>query len=254
VIEVMLWPLLIERRLGRTTPRLLQDFVRLLVIVVALGTIISEVFEASISGFLAASGVVGLVLGFALRSMIADFFSGIALNLERSFSIGDHIKLETGVDGEVVEINWRTTVLRNLPGNHIIVPNGKISEMRIENFSRPEHQHLMWSMITLDFDVPVQRAERILTAAVTQAQAAIGGIATPLARVRDITERGVEYLVAYSVPDWRRRERSRSEVTRHIMHHLAVAGIRPQTQNTIFIRETYPCINSTTNMAMPTPC
>jgi small-conductance mechanosensitive channel len=70
------------------------------------------VFEASITTFLAASGVAGLVLGFALRSMIADFFSGTALNLERSFSLGDHIKLDTGVDGEVVEINWRTTVLK----------------------------------------------------------------------------------------------------------------------------------------------
>jgi small-conductance mechanosensitive channel/CRP-like cAMP-binding protein len=227
VIEVMVWPLVIERRLGSTTPRLLKDFVRLLVIVVALAAIISEVFEASISGFLAASGVAGLVLGFALRSMIADFFSGIALNLERSFSIGDHIKLEAGVDGEVVEINWRTTVLRNLPGNHVIVPNSKISDMRIENFSRPENHHLMWSVITLDFDVPVQRAERILMAAATQAQVSIGGIGAPLARVRDITELGVEYLVVYSVPDWRRRERSRSEVTRHIMHHLSVAGIRP---------------------------
>ena len=77
VIEVMVWPLLIERRLGRTTPRLLQDFVRFLVIVVALGTIISELFEAFISEFLAASRVVGLVLGFALHSMIADFFLGI---------------------------------------------------------------------------------------------------------------------------------------------------------------------------------
>jgi hypothetical protein len=70
----MVWPLVIARRLDRTTPRLLQDFVRLRVIMVALGAIISEVFEASISGFLAASGVAGLVLGFALRSMIADFF------------------------------------------------------------------------------------------------------------------------------------------------------------------------------------
>jgi small-conductance mechanosensitive channel len=156
----------------------------------------AEPSEASISGFIAASGVAGLVLGFALRGMIADFFSGIALNLDRSFSLGDHIKLDTGAEGEVVEINWRTTVLRNLPGNHVAVPNSKISEMRIENYSRPETNHLMWSLITLDFDVPIPRAERILTAAVTQAQASIGGHGTPFARVRDITAHGVEYIVA----------------------------------------------------------
>ena len=48
--------------------------------------------------------MVGLVLGFALHSMIADFFSDIALKLEHSFALGDHIKLDTGVDGEVVSM------------------------------------------------------------------------------------------------------------------------------------------------------
>jgi small-conductance mechanosensitive channel len=123
--------------------------------------------------------------------MIADFFSGIELNLERSFTIGDHLKLETGEGGEVVEINWRTTVLKNFSGNYCIVPNSRISVMRLEHFSQPENTRWMWNYITLDFDVPIAPAERILAAAVTQVQTAIGGHGAPLARVREITEHGV---------------------------------------------------------------
>ena len=227
VIDEIGWPLLFERRFARTVPRLLKDFVRLTVLMAATGAIITDVFEESLSGFLAASGVVGLVLGLALRSMIADFFSGIALNLERSFMIGDYIQLEKGERGEVIEINWRTTVLKNLSGNYLIVPNSKISTMQIENYSKPENTHWMTSDVTLDFDVPIPRAERILAAAAKQAQAAIGGSAAPLAWVRDITAQGVQYSVIYSVPGLLRRGASRAEVMRAIMHHLSMAGIRP---------------------------
>ena len=227
IIDEIGWPLLFERRFARTMPRLLKDFVRLTVCMAAIGAIITDVFEESLSGFLAASGVVGLVLGLALRSMIADFFSGIALNLERSFAIGDYIQLERGEGGEVVEINWRTTVLKNLSGNYLIVPNSKLSTMEVENYSKPENTHWMTNQITLDFTVPIQRAERILVAAARQAQAVIGGSANAVVLVRDITEQGVQYNVTYSVPGWLRRGLARAEIMRNIMHHLSMAGIRP---------------------------
>ena len=74
IIDDIVWPLLLEQRLGYVIPRLLKDLVRFVVVVIAIGVIVSVVFEKSITGFLAASGVVGLVLGFALQNMIADFF------------------------------------------------------------------------------------------------------------------------------------------------------------------------------------
>jgi hypothetical protein len=119
-------------------PRVLKDFVRVFAVLLAVGAITSEVFEASISGFLAASRVMGLVLGFALCSMIADFFSGIALNIERSFPLGDRMELETGERGEVVE-PWgvhRQVLRRKAVLGSLVVEDG-------EHFSatvREEHQ------------------------------------------------------------------------------------------------------------------
>ena len=74
-LDLVIWPVFIEQRLGYAIPRLLKDLVRLVIVVITIGVIISVVFEKSVTGLLAASGVVGLVLGFALRDMIADFFS-----------------------------------------------------------------------------------------------------------------------------------------------------------------------------------
>ena len=141
-IDVVVWPVFIEQRLGYAIPRLLKDFVRLVIVAIAVGVIISVVFEKSVTGFFAASGVVGLVLGVALRDMIADFFSGIALNLERSFAVGDRVQIEgSDLTGDIVEINWRTTVIKNFTGNHMIIPNSRMAAMRVENYHKPERAH-----------------------------------------------------------------------------------------------------------------
>jgi small-conductance mechanosensitive channel len=112
-LDFVVWPVLIEQRLGYAIPRLLKDFVRLVIVLIAIGVIISVVFEQSVTGLFAASGVLGLVLGVALRDMIADFFSGIALNLEHSFAVGDRVKIEgTDLAGYIVDIDWPATVIK----------------------------------------------------------------------------------------------------------------------------------------------
>lgn len=228
MIDLVIWPMFIEQRLGYAIPRLLKDFVRLIVVVTAVGVIVSVVFEKSITGFLAASGVVGLVMGFALRNMIADFFSGIALNLERSFAVGDRVKIEgSDLTGDIVEINWRTTIIKNFTGNYLIIPNSRMASMQVENFHKPDKTHYNWHFLTLDFDVPIERAERILLAALTPAVASFGITETPIARVRLPNERGMEYIVVYQVPEYRFRGRMRAAVMRSIMHHFTIAGIRP---------------------------
>ncbi len=228
LIDDFIWPLVLERRLGHAIPRLLKDLVRFIVVVVALGVIVSVVFEKSITGFLAASGVVGLVLGFALQNMIADFFSGIALNLERSFAVGDRVRIEgSDLTGDVVEITWRTTIINDFSGNWIIIPNSRMANMRVENFHKPVREHYNWHFITLDFDVPIERAERILLAGMKHGLAQFGVTAAPIARVRLPNERGMEYLLVYTVPEYRFRGRLRAAIIRSVMHHLKVAGITP---------------------------
>jgi len=206
----------------------LKDLVRLVIVVIAIGVIISVVFEQSVTGFFAASGVVGLVLGVALRDMIADFFSGIALNLDRSLAVGDRVQIEgTDLTGDIVEINWRATVIKNFTGNNLIIPNSRMARMRVENYHKPEKAHYNWHFLTLDFEVPIERAERIMLAALKEAVPAFNVTEAPIARVRLPNDRGMEYIVVYQVPEYRFRGRMRAAVMRSIMKHFTVAGIRP---------------------------
>jgi CRP-like cAMP-binding protein len=102
-----------------------------------------------------------------------------------------------------------------------------MATMRVENYHKPERAHYNWHFLTLDFEVPIERAERIMLAALKEAVAAFGVTETPIARVRLPNERGMEYIVVYQVPEYRFRGRMRAAVMRSVMKHFNVAGIRP---------------------------
>jgi small-conductance mechanosensitive channel/CRP-like cAMP-binding protein len=93
------------------------------------------VFRFPLQGVMATSGIIAIVLGLALQSTLSDVFSGISLNIERPFQIGDEILLEGGAEGKVIEVNWRSTHLRNDANDLIIIPNSAIAKMRIQNHS-----------------------------------------------------------------------------------------------------------------------
>ncbi len=92
--------------------RLFADLATVLVYVVAMAGIMDTVFKQPLSALLATSGVLAIVLGLALQTTLADVFSGLAINIERPFGAGDWITLNGGVEGQVIQINWRATHLK----------------------------------------------------------------------------------------------------------------------------------------------
>ena len=200
LIDVVVWDGMVAPRLGGKVPGLLKDAVGVSVFALATTGVMALVFDLDVTGFWATSGVVGLVVGFAIQSMIADVFSGIALNVDRPFHIGDWIRLSNRareiIIGEVVETNWRSTRIRCVDGTTVIVPNGWISRDIVTNLTRPVAESRFEMRFCLDFDVPVERALRILEAGVRSAG---GVLKTPAPKVRVIgpTRTGVDYEIRY---------------------------------------------------------
>ena len=100
-------------------------------------TIASSVFGLPIGGLVATSGVIAIVLGLALQNTLADVFSGIAVGLERPYVIGDLISLEGSIEGEVIQINWRSVQIRTFGNDIATVPNSVVAKSRIINRSAP---------------------------------------------------------------------------------------------------------------------
>lgn len=124
----------------RHMPKLALQMVSLVIYAVFLGSSVSVVFHESVSAVLAASGIIGLAVGFALRGLLADVFSGIALHLDASLRTGDWIDVTLRgkeYSGQLLDIHWRTVVLNDRSENHLIIPNSEFAIATVVNRSRP---------------------------------------------------------------------------------------------------------------------
>ncbi|MGO7367583.1 mechanosensitive ion channel family protein [Rhizobium ruizarguesonis] len=121
--------------------RLLQDILVGMVFVGTALSIVSYVFRIPVGTLIATSGVFAIVLGLALQNTLADVFSGVALNLGKPYRIGDWIVLDDGIQGRVVETNWRATHLLSGTNDLVIVPNSALAKARLVNQSSPDETH-----------------------------------------------------------------------------------------------------------------
>src|SRR5271163_1853494 len=113
----------------------MSDIIACCIYVSSALAMMAFVFSLSLQGLLATSGIIAIVLGLALQSTLGDVFSGISLSIEKPYRIGDEILLEGGAEGEVVEMNWRSTRIRNSANDIVIVPNSAVAKLRIQNHS-----------------------------------------------------------------------------------------------------------------------
>ena len=126
------------------------------------------VFQRSVTGIWATSGAVGILLGIALKDVILDVFTGLAMNLDRPFVIGDWVRIHDGphegLIGQVLQISWRTTRLRTEENLLIVIPNSRFGSLVVTNFTGPTRPTRFEITIHLEAWVPVERARRVLLA------------------------------------------------------------------------------------------
>ncbi|MBV8586901.1 MAG: mechanosensitive ion channel, partial [Verrucomicrobia bacterium] len=133
--------LLTSLRKGAFENQLLFDVLAGGIYVCSVLIMMGAVFRLPLQGLLATSGIIAIVLGLALQSTLSDLFSGISLVIEKPYEIGDEILLEGGVEGEVIQMNWRSTHLKNGANDVVVIPNSAIAKMRIQNHSAGSKQY-----------------------------------------------------------------------------------------------------------------
>lgn len=121
-------------------------------IVVLVGMGLMQTFGVSIVGLLTFSGVGGLVVGFAAKDMLGNFFGGLMLHMDRPFKTGDWIRSpDRNIEGTVERIGWRQTLIRTHSKNALYIPNGMFLTIVIENPSRMSHR-MIKEVIGLRYD------------------------------------------------------------------------------------------------------
>jgi MscS family membrane protein len=126
----------------RTTIDALSKLAHLTVII-STGLLAMQTLGFSVSGILAAGGIGGLAIGFAAKDLLANFFGGLTIYLDRPFSVGDWIRSpDKQIEGTVEYISWRHTRVRAFNKNPIYVPNALFTTIVVENPSRMSHRRI----------------------------------------------------------------------------------------------------------------
>jgi small-conductance mechanosensitive channel len=203
--------------------RLFQDVLGAVVFLAAIVASLAFVLGLPVSGLVATSGAMAIVLGLAIQSTLSDVFAGIVLNTTEPYHIGNWVSVD-GVEGKVMEMNWRATHLLTSQGNIVIVPNSVAAKAKITNNSRPSSLHGV--TITLEIS-PEERPATVLGAL----ERAIAGISTvmkdpaPFALVKGASTNSIQYQVTAYIDDMARMTAVNNALYDLCHRHLAAAGI-----------------------------
>lgn len=132
----------------------LSGVIRFVIAALAI-LIVAQEWNFSISGLLAGLGLGGLAFALAAKDMLANLFGGLVILLDRPFSIGDWIR--TGdVEGTVEEVNFRSVKVRTFSQAVVTVPNSKVADSPVTNFSRMGKRKVDFSL-SLKYENPAER-------------------------------------------------------------------------------------------------
>lgn len=216
--------------LHQPVPKMARDLVALLIILVALCWGIKVVYHQSLETIAAASGILSLVLGFALRNLVSDVFSGIALHFEGNVAQGDWISFHhqgREITAQLIEYDWRCAVLHDRWNNAVLVPNGELARLPLTNLSRPHPGRESTAVLSVAAQHDHTRVVEILQNAADQ-MVSLGHARTtpaPSIRIREVSQGQVVYEIKLSVPPQVHRSTSRHHVLQAALGFLKAGGI-----------------------------
>jgi len=138
----LLHPDYMTKPIDETTVRAVGKLLRGTVLITAV-LISMQLFGYSISGLLAFGGIGGIAMGFAAKDLLANFFGGLMIYLDRPFSVGEWIRSpDQEIEGMVEDIGWRLTRIRTFDMRPLYIPNAVFANISVENPSRMSNRRI----------------------------------------------------------------------------------------------------------------
>ncbi len=204
--------------------------------------IILSVLGISITPLITALGVGGLAVALALQDTLANLFAGIHILMEKSVRVGDFIRLETGQEGYVDDITWRTTRIRMLPNNMVMIPNSKLSQSIVTNYYLPDKRMALLIPVGVSYSSDPEKVEKILIEEAKKGVGEIPGLlAEPEPFVRFIPGFGqssLDFTLICQVREFGDQPLVQHELRKMIFKRFKAENIEiPFPHRTVYIRE-----------------
>jgi small-conductance mechanosensitive channel/CRP-like cAMP-binding protein len=212
-------------QMGKRCPltRFNRGLIRLVIMLGVAFLLIRYQLKLNISFLLTSTAIVTGVLGFAMQGVLGNLMAGVSLHGSRSMTVGDWVEVE-GIEAQVILVNWRDTRLRTLGGHIIIVPNGKLGEQMIRNFSSPTRLRRHEVAVAASYgDVPGDVIEALLEAA--NDIEAVEKRPAPDAYITGFKDFCIEYVLRFWTTKYEQHVAIDGQVMRMIWYKFTRRGI-----------------------------
>lgn len=213
------------------------------VTILAIGLlVILHSLGISITPLITALGVGGLALALALQDTLANLFAGMHILVERPLRVGDYIEIDSGQKGYVDDIGWRTTRIRMLGNNIVVVPNNKLSQSIITNYHMPEKRMSLLIPVGVSYDSDPERVEAVLIEEAKNAAGVVPGLlAEPAPFVRFIPGYGdssLDFTLICQVAEYVDQYLVQHELRKRIFKRFKLEGIEiPFPIRTVYLKQ-----------------
>jgi small-conductance mechanosensitive channel len=215
----------IEAALPTTT--LTENLIRIVVVMLGL-LVVLHGLGLSITPMLTALGVGGLAVALALQDTLANLFAGFYLTVAKHIRVGNYIRLSSGEEGYLVDIDWRASRLRQLSNNTVLVPNAKLSQSIVTNYHLPDLELAVVIEVSVDYASDLDRVELIATEVARDVMQTVpGGVPgfEPFVRYHTFGDPGVGFSVILRAQEFVDQHLIKHEFTKRLHRRFAGEGI-----------------------------
>ena len=196
----------------------------------------------SITPLVTALGVGGLAVALALQDTLGNLFGGFYVTVAGQVRLGDYIKLNSGEEGYIVDISWRSTTLRMLSNNMIIVPNSKLAQAIVTNYNLPEKRMNIPVQVGVSYDADADQVERVLLEIARKAMQEIPGMANdgePSARlIPGFGDSALQFQLTVAINEFAQQYVVQHELRKRILKRFREEKIEmPFPTTTVYLKQ-----------------
>jgi small-conductance mechanosensitive channel len=218
---------MVRRTGGGSTATIFVNITRLAILLLGALLLLDNI-GVSIAPLLTALGVGGLAVALALQDTLANLFAGVHILASKKVQVGDFIRLDSGEEGQIVDINWRNTTVQQVQNNQAIVPNAKLAQSIIINYFRPQPEMSVVVPVGVSYDSDLDVVERVTKEVGAEVMREVaGGVAShePIVRFAAFGESSIDINVVLRTREFAQQYVIVSEFVRRLHARYRREGI-----------------------------
>ncbi len=197
-----------------------------------------HIWGVDITPYLAGVGISGIVLGLALQDSLKNILGGINLMMDKTYQIGDKIKLESGEVGKIHDIGLRTTKLVTFDNEIVYVPNGYLANSRVMNFTHPDTKVRGKVEFMVGYGVDVEKVKRVIHNAIIKQVKDLAKGKEVTVQFYEMGDFGLKFRVFFWVEHWDQEAKVKMEITQLVYDALNKAKIEiPYPTQVVYVKK-----------------